>query len=818
MNSIRFSLRSLAFGWIGLTLTCGAAWAQNEQRQQVDIAAQSLSAALAEFGRQLNTEIVFTPESVRALKSPRISGVLTADEALAKLLAGSGLTYRRGPDGAYVVMRAQQENGAFPTQLGAPGSAATPSNTTELLTEEVIVTARKREESVQDVPASVTALGGQMLDHIGAEGFDDFARLAPGLTMVPTSTNPNFSIRGISTSTTLGTTQAPISLYVDETPTQDPFVALSSLNLYMADVSRVEVLRGPQGTLFGSGSLSGAIRVITRKPDPSAFSGYLEGGYTATQGGDPGTLIEGMVNVPLGEDTAVRVLGYDREIGGYVDNVLRNADDVNDGSTKGGRIALRSDLTQALTVTGSFIYQLDKTSDGARTFYTPSQGDSDEWASLVPDDTRFETRIGNLLASYDFGAATLTSSSSYLTRTESTHLDASPDLSPLLGVPGTPVFSDNDNKSENFVQELRLSSQLSGPLSYVVGAYYSDARRHTHTFVRAPTLEQVLGLSYALDANLHATIEETALFGELAWAVTDRLELAAGLRAFHNEVDVHVDNDGLLIGPPVLLDRVNKDDDYTPRFTATWRATDDLTLYAQAAKGYRLGQANVAAGPPLYDSDTLWNYEVGVKGQYFDRRLELNLAAFYIDWDDLQVGLRPPGTLFLYTGNAGAARSVGVELEGLAKLTDELSLQVAASYDEAKLTESIPDLPQPSGVLGVASGDRMPGAPQFTMSDALIYTRPIGPDMNLRLRLDYQYVGRSYNTFTRSSALEMGDYDLFNLSAGMDFGSYSVDLFVKNLGDSDGVTNANFDLGLDVLRAAWRVPPRSVGVTVRKTF
>ena len=788
---------------MALTFCSGTALAQAQMR--VSIPSQAMSSALTEFGRQTGTEIIFEPDSVRSLRAPRVEGVMAADEALGRLLTGSGLSYRRGADGAYLVARSETQ---------PRSSNDSPRNDME----EIVVTARRRPESLRDVPAAITALGSAELERIGAAGFEDFVRLAPGLTMVPTSTAPNFSIRGISTSTTLGTTQQAISLYVDDTPTQDPFVALSSFNLYLADIDRVEVLRGPQGTLFGSGSLSGAIRVITHKPDPSALSGYGAFGISTVNGGETGTQLEGMINVPLSDTTAIRVLAYDRRTGGYIDNVLRDETNVNGTTTTGTRIALKSQITDAFSMTGTFMHQVDNADDGSRTFYTPSQGDSDQWASQVPDRTKFKNTISNLFMGYEFDAVTLTSSTSYLERTEDTVLDASPDLAPLLGVPGSAVYSDNDNSSRNLVQELRLTSKLDGPFSYVLGAYYSSATRDTHTFIRAPLLESFIGLTSLLEADLHSEIEETALFGEAAWKLTDTFELAAGVRAFHNEVKVDVDNSGLLIGPPVQFSRVNKDDSYTPRFTATWKPSEDLTVYGQVAQGYRLGQANVTAGPPIYDSDTLWNYEIGTKGSFFDNRVQLGLALFYIDWQDLQVGLRVPDTILLYTGNAGSARSVGAEFEGSFGLTEELTFQTAMSYNDARLTESIPNLPQPSGVLGVEDGDRLPGAPLFTISNAFVYDHQLSNGWLARVRLDHQYVGKSYNTFTRSSALEIGDYHLVNLSGGLDIGAVSVDIFVRNVFDGDGVTNANFDLGLDVLRAAWRVVPRSIGLTVRKNF
>ncbi|HVK82323.1 MAG TPA: TonB-dependent receptor plug domain-containing protein, partial [Verrucomicrobiae bacterium] len=380
---------------------------EREQRQTFNIPAQSLASALIEFSRQSDVMVVVDPSLVNGRTAPAVQGEFTTQEALTRLLAGSTLTPTRQPDGGFVLA-------GNPIQLGDASSAASSED-------DIVVTARKREELVQDVPASITALGGAALDRMGAEGFEDFVRLAPGLTMNPTSTNPNFSIRGISTSTTLGTTQQPIALYVDDTPTQDPFVALSSLNLYLADISRVEVLRGPQGTLFGSGSLSGAIRVITRTPDPSEFSAYVEAGASTIEGGEPGTQLEAMINAPLGDTTALRAVAYRRHVGGYIDNSSRGIEDVNDYTVQGGRIALQTELTPNFSVTGSIIHQRDEGDDGSRTFYTPSQGGSDEWSSLQADDTQFETTIGNILASYDLGWATLTSSTSHLMRDESTH-------------------------------------------------------------------------------------------------------------------------------------------------------------------------------------------------------------------------------------------------------------------------------------------------------------------------------------------------------------------------------------------------------------
>jgi outer membrane receptor protein involved in Fe transport len=777
-----------------------------EQQRSFNIPAQALSTALIEFSRQSNVMVVADPAVVRGHAAPMVRGDFTPRDALGQLVTGSGLNINQRPEGGFVLV-----GDARPTRTGAADPAASEDV-------DIVVTARKREESLQNVPAAVTALGGATLSHMGAEGFDDFVRLAPGLTMAPTSLVSNFSIRGISTSNAVGTTQTPISLYVDETQTEDVFVPLSTFNLYLADINRVEVLRGPQGTLFGSGSLSGAIRVITNKPDPTAFSGYVQGGVTSIEGGDPGTQVEGVINAPLGSATAVRALLYDRRFGGYIDNTLRHEDNTNGTRSTGGRVALRSDLTSTLSATGTVIYQLDRDDDGSRSFYTPSQGGSRQWESLVSDTTRVGNWIGNILVTDDLGWATLTSSTSYLRKKEQTQLDASPDLGLLLGVPGTPVWGNTYNHSEDVTQELRLNSQGSGPISYVIGAYYSHAHRFTESINHSPVLEGLIGQPNILDARLNTKVKEAALFGEVTWAFAPNWDVAAGVRVFHNEFDVGVNNSGLLIGPPVQLSRVNRDDSSTPRFTLSWHPDEDVTLYAQAAKGYRLGQANIAAGPPLYNSDTLWNYEVGAKGEYFDHRLLLNVAAFYIDWQNLQIGLRQPATLFFYTGNAGSARSVGLEVEADWRFTHELDFHTSMAFTDAELTQSIPNVPQPSGVLGVKDGDRLPGAPRFTISNALSYRRDLGDGATLRLRLDHQYVGRSYNTFTRAGALVIGDYNIFNFSGGVGFDHFDIDLFVKNIGDSDGVTNANFDYGADVLRAAWRVPPRSIGVSVRRSF
>ncbi len=686
--------------------------------------------------------------------------------------------------------------------------------------EEIVVTARKRTESLQDVPAAISQLSGATLERTGARGIEDIVRMVPGFTMSDSTVPgaPSFNVRGVSTSTAIESVQPSVGFYIDELPALEVTNAFTP-NLNLVDIERVEILRGPQGTLFGSGSLSGAVRVITRKPDPKGFEGYVEATGTAVTDGDLGYGLEGMLNIPLSDRAAMRFVAYDRERPGYTDNLARGVDDVGTARTSGGRLSLRVLPTDNLTVTAGLIYQLDKVADTNAAFYDTSLGGAREWDAQTPNRGRFETAIASTTVEYDFGGASLISATNYADKDVFFAFDAS-GLGSALGAPGTETFSDTSVRTKIFSQEVRLTSQGSGPLRYVLGAFYVSRDQAFGQQVRNPVVEGLFDLPNLLNLDMENSSREMALFGEVSWAMTDRLELTAGARAFRNTFNLQAETSGLLNGGLTTVDERKTEKSITPRFGAKFKVAPDISLYATASQGYRIGQANltISTAQPTYLSDSLWNYEVGIKSELFDRRLRLNISAFHIDWKNIQVGLRSAlGSI--YTGNAGTAESDGVEIEALFKVTRELDFSTAIAITDARLTQDVPDLNEPGPpASGVRSGDRLPGSPRFTIANAVQYARELGEGRAIDLRLDHQYIGKSYNRFTRVGALELGGYNVFDLSAGLTVGTVQVRAFVKNIADSKGVMNATFDnfgLGPD---AAFRLTPRSLGVSVRKNF
>jgi iron complex outermembrane receptor protein len=686
--------------------------------------------------------------------------------------------------------------------------------------EEIVVTARKRVESLQDVPAAITAISGETLKQTGSAGIEDFVRMAPGLNLANTGFGgfQNFRIRGVATDSGTSVLQGPVSLYLDETPTIDPYVPYGTADFYLADIDRVEVLRGPQGTLFGSGSLSGAVRVLTKKPKLGVVEGYVEAGVSTVSDGGTGYSVEGAVNVPLGDKFALRAVAYDRQIPGYIDNIALNRTDSNEGEMVGGRIALRGELTEALTVTASLVHQETTFDDGSKSFVDGGPGGTRQWNALTADSRKDRSTIGTLVAELDLGWASLTSATSYLDMFSNPHV-AFDAFSPVLGFPGTSTQLNGRSNSGGWIEELRLASKGDGPFSYLVGLYYSDRKTSIRSLLHNAEVEQFFGLDNIFTSALDAKVREAALFGELSYEITPKLELAVGVRVFRNKFQSAQVSDGLVNGFVVSSFERNKtEEDYTPRVTLTWKPTDDLTIYGQAAKGYRIGQSNATVGdvPPTFDPDYLWNYEVGLKSDFWEHRARVAIAAFYIDWQNLQVQL--PGPFGPYTGNAGSARSIGLEFEGSVFLTHDLELMTSFALTNAELTESVPTLIQPSGVVGVSDGDALPGSAKFTMTNAIRYTHDLGEGRAFYARLDHQYVGGSYNSFTSQGAYRMGDYRLFNASIGFDFPmGVGLSAYVKNIGDEDGATNVLFD-SLGGIPQAIRVPPRTFGVALSKTF
>ncbi len=687
---------------------------------------------------------------------------------------------------------------------GAAGQEAGGSNTVFKL-EEVVVTANKREQALADIPLSVSTFSSDELRQRNLETFEDYLTFVPGVQFNDggNAFAQSISIRGVTDGTGSVLTQAPVALYFDETPLT---LSQGNINLDFAllGVERVTVIKGPHSSLYGAASLGGTIKVETRKP--SLTESTLRGGASVASIDSGGTgytvfasgsapLIEGMLGV---EATA-----YSRRRAGYIDDPSRGADDINPADVHGGRLAFRFQPLQQLVVDASLVYQ---DADGFQDTYSPGVGDLQSSPLVVEQRDPDEVLLGSMVAEYDFGAASLVSATSYYQRDTGFFQDLTEGP---FGSPGDVVRFDFLAEAEVFSQELRLASGEGERLEWLIGGFYYNEDYQETSLINSERLGQLFGTPPGMPLTYEYTT--VAVFGEVSYAITDALRLTAGGRWTNYESDVDLNISGLF-GPPPGSDMVSRTDDedvFTPRVALSYDFEQTM-VYLQAARGFRQGQANSPVlvtpqdnRPAFFESDSLWNYEVGVKGRWLDGRLLANLAAYFIDWEDIQQSVRF-STGFGGVVNAGAAEIYGVEVETTALLSDRTLWTVGASYIDAETTEEVPTF--------AVAGAPIPGVPEFTFTTGL--------QQGFRLleqdgfaRLDYLYYGPFDNNFSATGGAvdENGDYHKLDLRIGLTVSKAEFQLFATNVLDERPVLTRDTFGGPERVTT---IQPRTVGLAV----
>lgn len=767
----------------------GSAWAQV---RSFDVPAGAAVKAIPEFARQAGIQIVAPAGRLTDVVTPELKGEMDVREALRQLIAGTGLEVA-SDNGEMVVLRLGTQEQSGNTEVA-------------LSVEEVIVTATRRSERLQDVPLSISALGETQLSAMGADGFLGFYRTVPGLTFNQGDTGRgSFVIRGVNAGE--GDNQAPVAVYIDEFPTDDSRGARALTDLSLFDVERVEVLRGPQGTLFGSGALGGAVRVITNKPDPTRFSVATEGDYSTFSGGDDSYAVKGMLNVPLVENKfAVRAVGHYRDDGGYVDNLATGKKDVNGSMSQGGRIAAKLFATDALALTATVVYQeadvgesagLNAVIDGRRVRN-----------NTQPSSFNSKVTTYNLVVDYDLGMAQLMSSTTF------GHKETDLRQGFEDGLFGLPLISSGPDTSDNLAQELRLTSTGDGRASWVAGAFYFKRKRDAVSLFTAPGAGEIFGVpsDVLIDADLHMRDTEKALYGELSYQLTDHWKVTSGLRWFENDAEYHDVQQGLMIDGIIESGLLRTtESEVTPKFVLSYQPSLNRMMYVSAAKGYRIGGTNIpnsadSAVPAAYAPDSLWNYEIGAKTTWLDNRLALNVALYYIDWKDIQIERTSLVNEIGYQDNGGAAHSQGLEIEASVRPLTGLTLSTALSWNSARSDETVPGT-------NILDGDRLPDARDFTGSVSIEYTRPVTAALAFFTRADYQYVGDAYADFSNALSPVQDSYSLVNLRVGVQWSEWTATLYADNLLNDDHVAHIN-----DTGALAYLVRPRSIGLNLRAEF
>lgn len=824
------TMRQVAMGLMaGAAVVCAmpaTAWAQEALARGYTVAAGDLGRALDAYARQSGRQILYRADDVRGIHSPGAQGRMTAEAALARILSGTGFAARTDQSGAIAIVRADIAG----TDVDADSAQ-----------QEIIVTANRREQLLQNVPSSVTAETGAALARRGATQIEDIVRTTPGLSNPGSGggNKVNLTIRNVATGADPGLKQSTVAVLFDDIPLDPGAGALGATNLRLVDVERVEVLRGPQGTLFGSGSLSGALRVVTNRPDMTRVSGSAEVTGTTTRHGDGSVWGNAVLNLPLVEDRlAMRIVGFGFQEGGWVDNVRTGTRDVNGNETYGGRVTVAARLTDRFSADATFAYQDSHDYGAGESLYVPLSGADDPHAvtdARKSQDSRIESTVANLALRYSFDPFDLLTSSTYIRRNSELNDDVGY-YNDLIGlqfhIPGLsgPAPSLTSNDADIFTQEVRLVSTGQGALQWTLGGFYLRADADGGQWVTSPVLVPILGSGNLATLVTSGAQEEIAGFGELTYALSEQVDVTAGLRVSDTTLRYDTLSSGLLLtGSPstaltVATNVRQSETTANPRFALSYRPNDRLTLYAQAARGYRVGGPNQTAGlggpniPRSYDSDHLWNYELGAKGRNAGGTLHYAAAVYYIDWSDMQASLRLNNVG--YVGNAGSARIYGIEVEAAASPLPSIDLGGSMTIAHAETTSTVPNLVRKNGLVGIVPGYRLPASPEFQASGYAQYLFDLAGNQAY-LRADAQYIGAEYTDFD-GQGTRFGDYATVNLRAGVRFGHVELIGFVNNLFDSNGARAAT-DLSMATVivaqsQMAYRVRPRTIGATLRAGF
>lgn len=689
--------------------------------------------------------------------------------------------------------------------------------------EEVVVTARKRSETLQEAPLSITALSETQLQNAGVASFQDYALRVPNLSFAYTSSAgpiaQTITLRGIYGGGTTG-------LYLDDTPLP------GSVDPEVVDLDRIEALRGPQGTLYGARSMGGTVRLITKAPDATTFEGQGSVQGSRVRHGEGDGRVDGTVNIPLVKDVlALRAFGFAAYESGVFTRVAAadapTAFDPHDGigSSRryGGSLALRAELFDGrLTLTPRVVAQ--RSTQQGRPYADYRAGNFTQVRQFdVNEPGSDDWTLYSLAARYDTGAGELISTTSRFVRDYSDSEDFSEYVQLLLGSSPAQAVIHVDGRFRAVSQEVRFASAFDGPFQMTAGVFY---QKTSEKLVIPPTV--VVGqLTNAYNQTIDNDVTEKAVFGEGTLSIGKRLEVTLGARYFDNTIGYVNTQDGAFTTPATFLGGQNEKG-VNPKLGLKYKINDDVNVFATAAKGFRIGGVNgfsptlcaadlaalnlTPAQASSYKSDSLWSYEAGVKSSWFERRLQVNASAFWIEWSDVQQTV-PLSCGFSIQANAGKARSQGVELEAQLTPAAGLNLSLGVGYTDARITDG--------GALGIARpGDPIQQVPKWNVSAALDYDTEIA-GKPVFAHLDYAFVDRSISALNDSVNPRLRpSYSMVNGRAGVEIGPVRYAVFVKNLFDEAANYGDAPPLGAE-LPGRPRVAvsrPRTIGFELRAKF
>jgi iron complex outermembrane recepter protein len=884
---------AVAVTCLALTSLSAAEPAAAAIKKQTNISPQSLGSALQTLAKDRDFQVLYRTEVVGQRQTAGAVGELSFDEAMSKLLSGSGLIFQYLDDKTVTILPVSEDAGSPPripsstndkvrdtqrttfwdrlriAQAGSPtestsqgGSIENNSELKRMMLEEVVVTAQKRQERALDIPVSISVITNQDIERRGLSGMEDYLRSTPGVNQIDNGAQSNaIVIRGITTSPQFenfssGTT---VATYFDETPiTAAGGLGAGGIDVRPVDIERIEVLRGPQGTTYGSASLGGAVRVIPVKPELDAIGAKFTASYSNTdQAGSDNSTIQGVLNLPLVQSKfGLRAVGYRYDDSGFYENGVGSdpaaltvadryefgddvlgfsQDDVGRMLSTGGRLSALWQATDQLDVSLNFLTQ-DIEQDGAPVATSGTYVQS-RWPVFEPARIRSEepgetadTRIDlmNAVVNYDLSWATLTATVS--------NVDSGSGYVTAV-VPTQPLSGTIESDFESVTAETRLISHLGGPLQFIAGLFYEDIDESYEQVSRWMGSTATIPYTPVTDpigiTEQTRQIEQRAFFGEVSYALTPKLTATVGGRFFEYERDETQLAEGgirrIPLGTGLRTVGHNEESDDSLKANLSFKPTKESLIYASWAEGFRLGRPS--AGLPqgacdlngdgvidgsnvtiestrTIDSDFLESYEVGSKVTLFDRRMSLDASAYHIKWDGLPTRTIVPACGFAYTANVGEATSDGVELQARISVVDGLTVDVGGSYNEAELSKAAPALNAPKGA-------PLPGSPKMSANLAAQYDfQAAGYDAFVRA--DSLYVGEFYGDLPESPGTLSGDYIKVDARAGISIRNFSVELFVKNLTNEDAYTWRGLTAGTAFF--GYRLRPRTTGIQLGYSF
>ena len=798
----------------GLALAClqvQAAPQDLEQQVEFDISRQTADRSLIEFATQAGVTLVFPFDKAAEVTTNRLKGRYTLTEGLSRLLEGTSLASSID-DGELSVVSTNKERGQgkmktsfFGRLLSAlvVGSATTGvavAQDSAGILEEVIVTAQKREQAVMEIPFSMQALSGESLNRASIRDLQQVMELVPGAIQ----TNENslgrrqYSIRGVDQ----GFSDPTVSYYVDDAayfPGED-FAPIART----FDMSRVEVLRGPQSTLWGASSMGGTVRFITEKPNLENVEAHVRAGYYDTKGGDDSYYTDAAVSVPLVKDKlALRVVGSFEDVGGWTQDVLGN-ENVESGDITSYRASLLWAASDALDVRFTAIHNEIEQEYGNIIY------DSDPVVNFYgPDDVNEnEYDFSYLTFNYDLGWAALTNTTTYIDATPNTVVNLALPIPPPIGPPDGILSAAASGNTETINNEFRLVSQGDSNLQWIAGVFYADEDIDETFTSNAPFLLP--------SAITNTKSESISVFGEISYSLMDgRLIPLVGLRYFEDDRKSEE-----LTGTFELNDQ--SFDSWNPRFNLAWFPNDTSNYYLNIVKGFRSGALN----PPSFceihifmgglpcevavDSDELWSYEIGGKFTLLDGQLQLETAAYYMDWKDYRQNVTVLQLPVVYTFGDAEIYGIDLSVNYAPASIDGLNFTLAANIADGELTRVDPAV---SAATGIEEGSDLSGQPDSTLALSTNYTWSMGDNWQGIANLTYSYIGEQ---ITAESPMPGDARNLLRGRIGGYYKNFGVFLFGNNLLDEDGFVRRSNVEGGAVTGIVDR--PRQIGIEITYDF